>query len=380
MIEIGVDEITLVLQLNEAEKYNLSTYEWREKAKKLIEIFEEKANILKIFGEKVIMLRNKGGYNVGYKYGGNNFYFSISYHDIKYDMGVCVKFSAQALEYYCENTQLRVYQLLKIVQDDYYQTRLSRIDLIADYIDEDIKLDHIYSKYRENKIKICREYTGKNNEKKIKAINIKIKAYLNKTAETIIIGSSKSDALLKLYDKKNEQISKCGNKYDKAIASKNWIRLELVYRYGIAHSITDELLNIDNNADYESYIINNILSRFLFMEVDEQNNMHMCDCTQKLNDSVIRKTYAYNTIKVKNYDLKKNIDYIINNSGIMNTFYKINEIWGDKAIELFLEVLRVKSLHHVPNHETNKWIVNHKDIYNKNYNDFSEFLNDSKIL
>jgi len=143
LLEIGVDEITLVLQLSPHLKSQVALSDWCDTAKNMIYRFVEKSEFNTIFGKAISEERPPAGYT----YGEHNFYLAVAYHEFQVRMGVVVKFSAQALDYYCEASGLKVYEFLQTIKDNYYSIRLSRIDLTADYIDESINVTSVLTSY-----------------------------------------------------------------------------------------------------------------------------------------------------------------------------------------------------------------------------------------
>ena len=166
MIELGVDEITLVLQISpDLKTVNSSgVFDWDVVAEDVIKKFETKADLINVFGKKSREMRAPNGYQTAYTYGEHIFYFAIAYHSLHMSMGIVVKFSAQSLDYYCERTGLKLYEILQKVIDPDYSIRLSRIDFTCDYIDEDIDTTKIYQDLIDSKIAIFREYRKKDTD------------------------------------------------------------------------------------------------------------------------------------------------------------------------------------------------------------------------
>src|SRR5699024_6992145 len=143
------DEFTLVLQPTIKLE---SIEEWEHMALVMITKFMELSKIKETFGELVSRHTSLPfGYSDGFVNKNPLYYFSIAYHLDFPQMGVCVKFSAAAwMEYrikfkriYSKSTQ--IYQfLLETNRTAIYTTRLSRIDIAIDFINENINVNSIY--------------------------------------------------------------------------------------------------------------------------------------------------------------------------------------------------------------------------------------------
>ena len=89
-------------------------------------------------------------------------------------MGVALRFSAQALDYYSDKSGLKVYEFLGKIQDTAYTARFSRIDFTADYLNCGIDPTKIYQKLMDGKLAIFREKTRKTASGKTETSYLKI--------------------------------------------------------------------------------------------------------------------------------------------------------------------------------------------------------------
>lgn len=380
MLELGVDEITLVLQLPTVNKSLLSVSDWRDIAEYLIHKFEKKSDVLNIFGEKESEPKSPAGYTVAYKYGEHNFYFAVAYHEFMIDMGVVIKFSAQALDFYLESTGIRVYQFFQMVSCTDYEQRLSRIDLTADFIDEDVDISEIYQTLMDKKVAIFREqYNARIGKKEYRKVPMKFKGIITgEEVGTIYVGSEKSNSRLRVYDKKTEQISNKGNKLDKALQCKNWVRFEGVFRNEYAHQLSSALMNIQNDDEFGNLIASTIYQKYLFMQIDNGKADAPTYYAQMIIDCVYDSSFKLRASLTRNYELAKNIAYIFYGSGVMNTFYKLKEFWGMDAVMWVLEYIAEKLQDdYIPNDDCRYWIKKNKTDYLKDYPDFNKYVNDN---
>lgn len=373
MIELGVDEFTLVLRSNRLE---LKDKDWENEAEYLIWIFENKLGLKDIFGEKKQELNNLRGYNNSYKYGNHGFYFAISYHNIHSKMGICVKFSAQSLRYYIERTGLKVYEILKKCLDKRYSIRLSRIDLIADYIDEYIDLDKLYSDYTEEKVAVY-QTLKKGGKNLIRKCNLCCSGYLNDSRiNTLYFGSPQSKSRLRIYDKKFEQISKKGILLRKAIECNSWIRFEAVFKDEFAHKITQYFLNIEDDLEFLNLIANIIIQKFCFY-IDGTNKM--VDFSYFLNDMIIEKQVILKNYKKEDNDLINDIIYHYKYSELMSFIFKIKKIWGEDDLKRLVNFMLNLSELYEANKDCISWLDKYKNDY-KSYCDFDDYIDKHSVI
>lgn len=376
MLEIGIDEITLVLKLAPGLKSRFSSFDWQNVAEDIIDIFSRKADFVKIYGDKLPEKKILQGYTRAYTYGEHNFYLCVAYHEYQMSMGIAVRFSAQALDYYCEASGLKVYQFLQKVKDDAYTARLSRIDLTADYIDEGINITGIYQNLMDKKIGIFREYVSKKTgETAYRKCVMQFQGYIKECdVPTIYIGSVQSNSRLRIYDKKREQIEQKGTKLDKAVQCHDWVRFEGVFRHEFAHQLTSELLKVQSDNEFENLIACTLVQKYRFMYMDNGVVDYETEYTQMLLDCIRNQNFALKAPSSRNYDIAKSVGYLFGGSGVMNTLYKIKEIWGDDAIVMMLDYISGTLNEWQPNADCRYWLIRNAEDYRKKYPDFHTFL------
>lgn len=378
MLEFGVDEITLVLQLSLGLKKKYKPFDWEIVADDLINTFVQKSNFETIFGEAIQEKRAPQGYTVAYTFGRHDFYLVIAYHPFHSNMGIVVKFSARALDYYCENSGMKVYEFLQCVKDDTYSVRLSRIDLVADYIDEGVNVTTIAENFKKNKIGIFREKVNENTgEITYRRSNIKFEGYLKgEEVPTIYLGSVQSNSQMRVYDKKREQLERNGTKLKKAKSSLDWVRFEGVFKGEFAHQLSEELLRIQNDSEYANLIASTLIQKYRFMYIDNG----VIDCETEYTDLLLKcitnQNFTLKSPSSRNYDIFKSMNYIFNGSGFISTLYKIKAIWGDDAISFMLKFIEEYLDGYEPNDDCRYWLNNNLKSYEMSYSDFDDFFND----
>lgn len=378
MLELGVDEMTQVLQVTPNCAYN-GRATWETIAEEMIDIYAQKADFQNILGYKLVEPKAPAGYTRAYHYGSHNWYLALGYHPEHERMGVVVKYSAQALDYYLEEKKIRLYQLLHIISDPRYTARLSRIDLTADYIDEDVDVTKIYQNLINREVGIYDKFAGTSPDKPIfRCRNLTYSGFcVGHEVPTIYIGSSQSNAQVRIYDKRREQIERKGNKLHKALNCRNWTRFEVILRNEYAHQITEALSQIFTDVAYANLIASVIVQKFRFMVIENGIPDHETDYTQMLIDCISSNNFKLKATESKNYDLSNSISYLYYGSGILATLYKIKEIWGEaEAWDLLAYTFDILE-DYEPNDECLNWILNNGNDYLKNYPKFRDFLQDN---
>lgn len=383
MLELGVDEITLVLQLPPANRSILRTTEWNCVAETLISKFEDKSDIKAVFGKRAREPKAPAGYTMSYKYGEHNFYFAIAYHEYQRDMGIVIKFSAQSLDYYLEAKNMMVYEFLQMVSHKDYTQRLSRIDLTADFIDEDIDISNIYQNMMDSKIAVFRQQLNeKNGKMEYRRVPMKFKGIISgQDVQTMYVGSEKSKSRLRIYDKRVEQIKHKGNKLEKAMNCNAWIRFEGVFRDEYAHQLSEALMTIKSNYEFANLIALTLYQKYLFMEVNNGVAGSPTDFTQMLIDCVFNNNFKLRAPLTRSYELARNIEYICHGSGTMTSLHKIKCIWGMDAVREVFEILADRlEYKYIPNDDCIFWLMRNTDDYRKHYPDFQDFINENLSL
>lgn len=208
MLKTSIDEITLVLQATLGEKLALEDDDWKNLASIIVGEFEKKAGLVKIFGKQAEAKQCPQGYTNGFTYGEHSFYFCIAYNSSSYEMGVIVKFSAQALAYYLKLRKIQVYHFLQELKSDLYDFRLSRCDIDVDFMDEKFTPTRIFNDLKHGKV--LAYYQKKQNNKTIFVKkSFKLQGFaIGQEVPTCYCGAVSSDSQLKIYDKKLDQIQK----------------------------------------------------------------------------------------------------------------------------------------------------------------------------
>ena len=363
MLELGIDEATIVLKANPKHAY-CSGLPWELHAEVIINTFAQKADFKNVLGRRTTEEKAPAGYTKAYHYGSHNFYFALAYHPEQKTMGVVVKFSAQALDYYLQHRNIKFYQFMHIVADKMYSARLSRIDLTADYIDENVDTTDIYKNLVSKKVDIYDKFPGITPDKPIyRRRGLKYRGYcVGDEVPTIYVGSPKSDLELRIYDKRREQIDNLGTKVEKALKCKTWTRFELILKGNYAHQFTEALTLIYTDVAFANLIASTIVQKFRFMAVDNGLPDQETEYSQMLIDCINNDNFRLKANVHKNYDLAKNIEYLYQGSGILATLYKVFDIWGANAAWELLAYTLDSLEDYEPNDDCLHWLIHKIEI------------------
>lgn len=353
-IRVGVDEFTLVLQSTHIN--DMEPDDWELYADDMKAAFFEKSKMKELFGTpEQSTAKVQAGYNYGLTYTDKPWHFMVAWHDTYIKMGVCVKFSAFAYASYKQaykekyQQEINIATFLRMIQCDDYTTRLSRIDLTADYFDYPDPMnqygfldpDSIYRRLEDGTY-IIKNYRDKSTIKSFSAL------HKNGAYETFYAGTrkGKTDGFLRCYDKKSEQTETHGFQFEEAEKHKSWVRFEAVFKHNYAHQISEQLLKKSDNGYYiiqtdselQRLIAKHISDKYCFYDVAE-------DAPATFSEELIKialgiQIDALSRPNARDNTIKQSVDYLIKNSGLFATFYKVYEVWGEDGEKKLLEHLK----------------------------------------
>lgn len=366
---VGVDQFTVVLH---ATVMPADLDDWQSEVNRMVQDFKQRSEIEAFFGRLVPMSHKRPtGSSAALTFEAVPWYFAIGWHATELKRGVTVAFSAQAwAEYQAafeEKYQVRitVADFLRQIQSKHYTTRLSRIDITADYLNygEETSVHNIY-KALEDKTMIVADHRGRNSRRKFSCITN------DWNVQTINIGSKKENApaKLKIYDKRTEQLAKSGFRLNEARECDSWTRFEASYRNVYAHQISTDLLKIGQAFDtedeesgtvYVQYLASKILDKYRFEIVDTSE---MASFTKTLQEIAKDGDYtALRTERPENHTVRQSTNHLCRQSGLMPLLYKVETIWGTEALTEYWErVLRYYRQFYrqkaVSNYRLMKWL------------------------
>lgn len=374
-IHVGIDEITIVIQPTE-DTIGEYPQNWSQIAMELTATIADKLSMPLIFDS--LLIKEKiapKGYTHAFSFNNMPYFFRIAFHEKNFTMGVIIKFSASALNYYKQAYQelykesLEVYDILKKLDEDYWDMHLSRIDFTADYFNYPLTVNEIYTKLKNRQFKIVNA-RGRRNHSKKSAIET------DGEAKTITIGSRKkgSNSFLKIYDKLSEQLEKNGTYVHIANKVKSWVRFEVTYRHIYAKQLTKSILDLQSADDLQQLIASKIVEKYCLIDVEKEQ---VTEYSQALID-FSSDTERFETMSPRNNSLVQNIHHILKGSGFFSTLYKVEEIWGADAVITLLErVLSEYRIIYIPNKDVKIWLdKNSVELQKLDFNDYLDSIID----
>ena len=339
---VGVDEFTIVLQA--ADKVKVT--DWPDTVDMMLSVFLRKSRLVNLFGDMSSAVKLQAGYTSGLTFENRPWYLVINWNEDFPTMGVCVRFSAHAYAAYKEaymaqfQTEMNIADFLRMVQDDVYTTRLSRVDLTADYFDytdEHIRTaplspDTIYTRLI-NGDYVVKNGNGHQSIRNMSGVD-KGGAY-----QTFYLGSQKgkTNGFLRCYDKKAEQLQTMGFRYDDALNCESWVRFEAVYRHDYAHQITEGILSVKTAQELSRLIAKYICDKYQFFDVNTGEATEFT--ADLLGVAAGSSVAALSTPSPRDNSLRQSIRYLRNGSGLYSTLFKVANIWGPEAARELMDFL-----------------------------------------
>ena len=320
---------------------------WPDVAEVMIATFLDKSKLTELFGSMEPAAKIQAGYSSGLTFGNRPWHLTINWNEDMPTMGICVRYSAHAYATYKQEfkerfqSDINIAVFLNMVQDGAYTTRLSRIDLTADYFDYSDELlpgrqlspDLIYERLKDGSCAV-RNWKGRQAVRNMSAID-KDGAY-----ETFYIGSraGKSNGFLRVYNKKQEQIQSMGYRYDEAVQYKSWVRFEASFLHDYAHQITSELLkNSQTTQDLQKLIAKYISDRYRFVDAETGEMTAFSD--DLIGVALGSKAATLIAASPRDNTLRQSIEHLRVGSGLYATLFKAYKIWGDGADRELLRYL-----------------------------------------
>lgn len=361
-LQVGIDEFTLILRPPDI----VSASDWLTTADNMLDKFLDLSQIQSVFGNMIPLTeRLPQGYTQGITIDSDECYFAIAIHEHFQNLGIIIKWSAHSWAKYQKkysdifHQEMNIYVFLKMIQSDLYNVRLSRIDLTADYKNygEKLKPDIIYSRYINKYYRVC-DCNEKYSRHTLQCIQ------KDNRVDCFYIGSRKANtrAFMRVYDKRLEQIQNSGFRLQEALQYEDWTRFEVSYRQAYAHQITEQIINLNSNIELSQFIASKILDKYRFVDVDTQE---YTDFTSDLLD--VAQNSSFSALRYEapiNNSLTNSIRYIIKGSGLFPLLFKIENIWGEEAINEFIKhILQIYDIEKTEFHKDYKiraWLKNNR--------------------
>ena len=362
LLDIQIDEFTLVLQPNRKPSYIEG---WEGLATSLINEFIRLSNLETVLGElKEVTNSLPYGYSNGFVCDNKPYYFAIAYHADFIQMGICIKFSAHAwMEYRKQyeslfNNSIQIHQFLNNVSNNaFYTSRISRIDIAIDFINEKLNVNTIYNQLSK-KNQIIKTAAGRKNHSDLSAIT------KNNITSTFYVGSKGKNikSLLRVYDKKKEQVETLGVRLEEAINYDTWVRFESVFKGAYAHSLSEQLETIKTNVELKDLLVSALTDRYQFYYVKSEKPTTY---TKKMIDLLNQRSFEFNTPSPRNNLLEQTQMHILSGSGLFPYLFKVWRIWGDEGLKECVAFLQNEFENYEPNDDVLAWLNKYSVLYSK---------------
>lgn len=190
-----------------------------------------------IFGYPLKKTTGKNGYTYSILWGTSEQggLISIMYNPRRIDMGILVDFTSTGKILYeelCELNNIEV-NWRQIITKVYqmFKGHTSRIDIAIDFINWGYSVDKIYQKLFRGKYAFINPVKQKINFEHIQHVG------RSNEVNTIYVGSRYSDAFLRIYNKKLEQMSNKGVYHSLANHCEDWVRVEGEFKNRECHNM-----------------------------------------------------------------------------------------------------------------------------------------------
>ncbi|MCG1010383.1 replication initiation factor domain-containing protein [Salinicoccus sp. ID82-1] len=304
------------------------------------------------------------GYSNGFVCDDKPYYFAIAYHTDFIQMGVCIKFSAHAWMEYRKQYELmyansfQIHQLFRVINNTaLYTSRLSRIDIAIDFINENLNVNTIYNQLSK-KNQIVKTAAGRKNHSYLSAIT------KNNITSTFYLGSKGKNikALLRVYDKKLEQVETMGIRYEEASQYDSWVRFEAVYKGTYAHNLSNELEKINNDTELKDLLVSALTDRYQFYY---EKSQRLTTYTTKMLNLLNQNVFIFNSPSPRMNLLEQSQKHILNGSGLFPYLFKVWSIWGDDGLQRCLTFLYAEFENYEPTDDVRAWLKKYSLIYLK---------------
>lgn len=337
MLQADIDEISFVCLTSFSGQWN----EYETHAIEVCDKIDELLELRKFTINYKQTEQSFAGYNRCVDF--DNFNILLCYHSDLPNMGIYLKFSGQGLKEYMKMRDERgdpisyielVRQFMKI--KDYFggEARVSKVDFAIDFIDEGLIVDDIYKELQHSSIQSV-VLDKKSGKLKLRKNNSKISIHaVNNDVQTIYVGSRKNKGnalLLRIYDKKIEQINKRGIYYIQAKNCNNWVRFEASFRQKYAHQIGEDILRCNSNSELAGLIFRRMTDKYQFYH----NNGKPWILTKVMLAYSDSNCDLLQSQPSRKNELVTTYLYLLKSSGLLSFMFKIQNIYDDPVIDEF---------------------------------------------
>lgn len=264
--EISIDQISLMVPIN---SQTLSEFEIPEEVQMVRYLFK----FDDIFDKPEELNHGFNGYTNALKYGTSQAKVLIMWSWRQPWMGVFVMFYGQGKKLYESLANLINFKVdwKKIIEEIYFEFagHVSRLDTAVDLINYGFSVNLISQKLNNGK------YLFLNGKTKRQIGTDRIQTIGDSgVVDTIYVGKRKSDAYLRIYNKRKEGISNKNNGYYyQAKATTDWIRIEAEIKGRTAHQLGDAIARLNDARKMYPLLAENIMDHWMLVKNDEEKEL-----------------------------------------------------------------------------------------------------------
>lgn len=208
------------------------------------------------------------GYASSYNFGsgeqGGN--ISVMWNESRKDMGILVDFTATGKAMYESLAELHGMPInwKKIIEQLYeLMGHIFRLDVATDLINYGFSINEITQRLKNEYSFFLNTQGNKINSNRFKIIGN------YDEAQTLYVGSRKSDAFLRIYNKKVEQDRASGLYRNLAKSCDDWIRVEAEFKHRLAKELGKYIATLTVDNIYP-YLLGCVLERWSLVDKEEQ--------------------------------------------------------------------------------------------------------------
>ncbi|MCI6871018.1 MULTISPECIES: replication initiation factor domain-containing protein [Bacillota] len=228
-----------------------------------------------------------------------------------------------------------------------------------------MSVNNLYQRLKDKRY-IITDHKGRKNISKVSAQEV------NGQSQTIYIGSKKKNvnALLRIYNKYQEQIDNQGRYMHLTKYCDAWVRMEASYKGTYSNQILALLLTIDSPQDLSKLIVNKMIDKYCFHDTETGQPLPFTSDLLKGFGSFPE----LESLNSRNNDLIATISYLMKGSDFYPLLMKIEEIWGTKARNHFIiRLIQEYKANYTPNPDVRLWLNKFGGELEKlNFEDFPE--------
>lgn len=321
------------------------------------------------------------GYEKGFGFSQGDFYVALAYNSRNPGMGVVLKVSARALAYWISECGIEVPEILRRARGvDGAKARLSRVDLTCDYFDAGLEVNDIYESLLDGSLCVTRMQRGRGGKGalEVRAAS-RIEAYSkNGMCQTVYVGSRRKNvnALLRIYDKKAEQIENHGPQEKRARASKDWVRFEASFRHSYADDVGRAMEGCKDISELASLIGMLFVQRYRFRKVEEGEIAGYAPWYKALVDDYSDDKLVLGSKSWRRDDLATSLENVVLYSGLIPMLQKARAIWGDGSVPKIMGFIGDEADSSEVSENVRRWVKSRAGEYRGQYADVKDWLED----